>query len=206
MNVLGVGTGQARDGRATRAMTDHRGSDGGTGSADESSESPGGRPESPPADHLLVLGVGDLTEPIIAELRETANVPIVVVARPDERVGRLRAAGVSVIEGDPMDEDPLRRAGIEAARAAIVATSNDGADALAVLTARELNPTVRIVAAVTNRENAEKLELAGATTVISPTTIGGRMLVQSALGQSGMEDLADRLLAEDGEPPRRDNR
>lgn len=152
----------------------------------------------PVSDHILLLGVGELTEPIITELRETSDAPVVVVARTDDRVARLQADGIPVIEADPTDDAVLRRAGIAEAQAVIVATTNDGVDALAVLTARQLNPDVRIVAAATNRENAEKLELAGATTIISPATIGGRMLVRSALGQAGMEDLADRLLAEQG--------
>jgi voltage-gated potassium channel len=63
-----------------------------------------------------------------------------------------------------------------------------------VLTARELNPELTIVAAATERENVKKLRRAGADTVISPAVIGGHLLVQSAMGSGDMESLADRIM------------
>ena len=55
-----------------------------------------------------------------------------------------------------------------------------------------------IVAAATNRENIEKLRRAGADTVISPASIGGHLLVESALGVGGdVEDVARQLVEED---------
>jgi voltage-gated potassium channel len=46
----------------------------------------------------------------------------------------------------------------------------------------------------------DKLRRAGADSVISPATIGGHLLVRSALGSDGMESVADRLA---GESPNR---
>ncbi|MFB6256983.1 MAG: NAD-binding protein, partial [Haloplanus sp.] len=147
-------------------------------------------------DHVLVLGYGDLTEAIVGELREKATFLVVV---PD--AGRARTLGdrdIDTLTGDPSDEETLRRAHIEAARAVVAATNDDGADALAVLTARQLAPEVHIVAAATQRENVAKLRRAGADTVISPATIGGHLLVESALGGRDVdtEAIADRLLEE----------
>ena len=95
---------------------------------------------------------------------------------------------------DPSDEHALERAGIDRARAVVAASADDGADALSVLTARQLNPEVRIVAAATSRENLPKLRRAGANAVISPATIGGHLLVRSAFGDADANDLATRLL------------
>jgi voltage-gated potassium channel len=143
--------------------------------------------------HVLVLGYGDLTEPILTELRET-GVEFVVVTTDDDRASELTDRGAPVVVGDPSDEDPLRRAQIEDARAVIVATNDDARDALSVLTARELRPDARIVAAATDRENVEKLRRAGADTVISPATIGGHLLIESALGAEDTEERADRIM------------
>jgi voltage-gated potassium channel len=54
------------------------------------------------------------------------------------------------------------------------------------------------VAAATQRENVDKLRRAGADTVISPASIGGHLLVESALGGRDVdtEAVADRLLDE----------
>ena len=146
--------------------------------------------------HVIVVGFGDLTEPIIEELHD-GGTPFVVITRDAERASMLREHDVRVFVADPSDEEPLDRAGIERARALVAATDDDAQDALAILTARELNPDVRIVAAATDRENTKKLRRAGADTVLSPSVLGGHLLVQSALGERGVEDLATRLLDDD---------
>ena len=145
-------------------------------------------------DHVLVLGYGELTEPLMEALADTE---FVVVTDDEDRVSRLRSQNINVVAGDPSDEDPLQDAGVDRARAVIAATENDADDAFAILTARELNPEVRIVAAATARENVEKLRRAGADTVLSPTVIGGQLLVRSALSGSDVEGVATRLLESD---------
>lgn len=143
-------------------------------------------------DHVLVLGYGDLTEPILEELAESTE--FVVVTSDSTTAAALQQRDVPVLTADPSDEEPLLRAGIERARAVVTATEDDAQDALAILTARELNPDVRIVAAATDRENVRKLRRAGADSVISPAVLGGHLLVQSALGDDQSEDVADRIV------------
>lgn len=146
-------------------------------------------------DHVIVVGVSDLTEPVIEELAETASGPdAVVVTRSVERAKQLRERDIEVVTANPSDEEPLERIGVGRARALVAATDDDAQDALAVLTARELNPALTIVAAATERENVKKLKRAGADTVISPAVIGGHLLVQSAMGSGDMESIADRIM------------
>ncbi|MDS0222072.1 NAD-binding protein [Haloarcula sp. S1AR25-5A] len=142
--------------------------------------------------HVLVLGHGDLTEPIIEEL--TGAIEFVVITSDTETATRLQQQDIAVLTADPSDEEPMQRAGIEDAAAVVTATNDDAQDALAILTAKTLNPEVNIVAAATDRENIEKLRRAGADTVISPAVLGGHLIVQSALGRQGMENIADHLL------------
>ena len=146
-------------------------------------------------DHVVVLGYGDLTEPLLEELSAAAE--FVVITPDSELAATLRSRDLHVVVGDPSDEDPQKLAGIEHARAVIAATNDDAQDALSILTARQFHPDARIVAAATDRENVEKLRRAGADAVISPAVIGGHLLVESALGSGDMEGLADRLLDAD---------
>ncbi|SDF05456.1 NAD-binding protein [Halorientalis regularis] len=147
-------------------------------------------------DHVIVLGYGDLTEPIIDELDGT--VPFVVITPDQEAAAELNARDIAVLSADPSDEAPLQRASIEDARAVVAATNNDANDALAILTAKSLNADIRVVAGATDRENVEKLRRAGADTVISPAVIGGHLLVESALGDENVETVADQLLDSSG--------
>ena len=147
--------------------------------------------------HVLVLGFGDLTEPILEELSSKADVLVVV---PDEeRARRLSDRGYTVLTDDPSDEEAQQRGKVEVAQAVVAATNNDAEDALAILTARQLNPEVTIVAAATQRENVNKLKRAGADTVISPATLGAHFLAESALGGHGAEALEERLLGAEGD-------
>ncbi|PSP43337.1 potassium channel protein [Halobacteriales archaeon QH_6_64_20] len=109
-------------------------------------------------DHVIVLGYGDLTEPILDELGDrndrSERTPFVVT--PETPAAELRETDRSVLVGNPSDDEPLRRAGIERARAVVAATESDAKDAFSVLAAWELNPDVRIVAAATDRENVPR--------------------------------------------------
>ena len=142
-------------------------------------------------DHYIVLGYGDLTEPILENLDRDASV---VVTRDTERAKQLRDHGVEVVTGNPSDEEPLQRVHVERAKALIAATNDDAQDALSILTARELNPNLRIVAAATDRENVRKLRRAGADVVLSPSVLGGRLLVESALGNDDPERTLGQIL------------
>ncbi|ELZ06234.1 TrkA-N domain-containing protein [Natrialba chahannaoensis JCM 10990] len=142
--------------------------------------------------HVLVLGYGDLTEPIVNKLAD-ADEQFLVVTRDETAASELTERDIRVLSGNPSDEGPLQRAKIESARTVLVATNNDAEDALAVLTARELRPDVRIVTAATDRENTAKLKRAGADDVISLAELGGHLLVRSALG-SDESPVVSRLL------------
>ncbi|AZQ15066.1 NAD-binding protein [Halorubrum sp. PV6] len=144
-------------------------------------------------DHVLVLGYGDLTEPILEELDARDGVQYAVVTTDQTAAQRLSDADVPVLTADPSDVEPLERVNLQGARAVVVATEDDARDALAILTARQLNPDGRIVAAVTQRENLNKLRRAGADQVISPTTLGGHILIDCAFGADSGDATTDLL-------------
>jgi voltage-gated potassium channel len=131
-------------------------------------------------DHVLVLGYGDLTEPLLDELAEATDV--VVVTDDTDRTSRLRERSVSVLTADPTDESSLTDASIAAAAGVVVATADDARDVLAVLAVRQVAPDVRVVAAATDPRHVAKLEAVGADVVLSPAVIGGHLLGRSVLG------------------------
>ncbi len=137
-------------------------------------------------DHVVVLGYGDLTEPLVDELVATTDV---VVVTPDaDTASALDEEDVNVLTADPTDEEALLDARIDAASGVVAATSDDAQDTLAVLAGREVNPDVRIVAAATDHGHVGKLERVGADEVISPSVIVGRRLGRSVLGDTDASD------------------
>ena len=146
-------------------------------------------------EHVVILGYGDLTEPILEHLGDGTQ--FAVITTDESAALRLSDRDIPVLTADPSDEQPLKRAGIGNATAAIVATENDAQDALAILTTRQLNPDIQILAAAMQRENVAKLRHAGADRVISPAEIGGRLLANSAVGKRDAEDASKQLLGEE---------
>jgi len=131
-------------------------------------------------DHILILGYSDIVQVILDDIQN--RVDVLVVSPEREVVRDLTDRGVNALTAEPDDEDSLREAGVERARTVIVATNDDAADALTILTVRQLNSEIDILAIATNRENMKKLERAGANTVISPAVIAAQQLVGVALG------------------------
>lgn len=129
-------------------------------------------------DHIIVLGIGDLTEAIIEAIDGVTE--YIVIDTNDADLARLTAKGHRTLEGSGTDEETLDRARIDRARAVIVATEDDAYDVLTILTVNDVAPEIHVVAAATNTENINKMRQAGADTVISPATIGGRLLVDAA--------------------------
>jgi voltage-gated potassium channel len=149
-------------------------------------------------DHILVLGHGDITEPLIDELAD--NEDIVVITEDSEAATDLKDRGdINVLTDDPTDTDTLLDARIDMSAGVVVATEDDAEDALAILAAKQTNPDIRVVAAANDKKHIDNLRGVGADEVISPTLIGGRMLGRSVLGEAGS------FLGSDGEESDQDN-
>lgn len=123
--------------------------------------------------HYIVCGVGDVGFHIVAELDAT-NRPYVVVETERKNLERAQEAfrRGAFLEGNPTDDDCLRKAGIEKAKGLFAATGDDNENVVVSLTAKQLNPALRVVAQSSVPGNAEKMRKAGADAVISPGLIG----------------------------------
>ena len=89
----------------------------------------------------------------------------------------------------------LTRVALDKAKTVIVAAGRDDTNVLIVLTARHMNPTVRILASAKQEENVKLLRQGGANAVISPATIGGYALAAAVDQEHLTEYLLDLLTA-----------
>ena len=139
------------------------------------------------SDHVLVLGYGNLTESILNELDAAPDV--LIITSDGARASALSDRGYYVYTADPRDPTALERAHVDRARSAIVATDDDGNDALAILTVRRANPDLFVVAMATDRDNAQSLRDAGADAVVSPAVLGSELLARSAMDRRPADEL-----------------
>lgn len=142
-------------------------------------------------DHFIVCGFGRMGRIVCKELA-VKPVPFVVVERQAEALRYLEEEQYPCVEGDATEDTVLEEAGIKRARGLVAALSTDSDNVYVVLSARELNPSLLIVARAEDDRSERKLLHAGATRVVSPYVIGGYRMAHSLLRPAVLDviDLA----------------
>jgi len=102
------------------------------------------------------------------------------------------------INGDATDDDLLIRAGIERAKALIITLPEDADNVFIVLSARSLNPGIQIISRASQHGSAQKLNKAGANSVIMPDKIGGAHMA-TLVSKPDVVEFIDYLSSEEGE-------
>jgi voltage-gated potassium channel len=144
-------------------------------------------------DHYIVCGVGRTGTQVVAEFLRS-GAPYVAVDADAHRVAELRreAPHLRLMEGDTTRDEVLVRARIARARGLVAALSHDTDNLFVTITARALNPRLKIVARANDDDNAAKLYRAGADHVVSPQRIGG-VRMASVLLRPGVVSLLDLM-------------
>ena len=150
------------------------------------------------ADHVIVCGTGSTGWHVVEEL-VSSGVPLCVVELHAERIDRLveEHPEVPCVQGDATEDAILAAAGVERARGVVGALPSDKDNLFVVITARQANPTARIVARATDLRAIQKLKKAGADAVVSPNYIGGMRIVAEMVRPNVVEFLDEMLRDKD---------
>lgn len=151
--------------------------------------------------HVIVVGFGVMGASAVDTLLAEGGTPldhIVVVDRQHEPAARARERGLVTVVGDATRAETLRTVNVERASSIVVACNRDDTATLVTLTARELNPTATIAAAVRESENAHLLVQSGATSVVLSSEAAGRLVGLSTQAPSAVGVLHDLLAAGEG--------
>jgi voltage-gated potassium channel len=130
--------------------------------------------------HVILAGLGRVGRQAAAELFE-AGVPFVILDPSQTATRHAEDRGYLHLAGDAAEDAALERAGVRRARGLIATTANDATNMYIVLSARVLNPGLRIVARAADEGSVSKLLRAGADRAISPYAIGGHRLAHLIL-------------------------
>jgi len=144
-------------------------------------------------DHFIICGAGRVGSHLIRDLLQTGEL-FIVIERDPEKVAELTDKGVVVLVRDATLEESLHEAGVEHARGLATCLPDDADNVYVVLTARDLNPNVHIVARAAQEQAEMKLLRAGANRVIAPTLIGGHRMA-AALIKPAVYDFLDSITA-----------
>jgi len=145
-------------------------------------------------DHFIICGVGRVGSRIVREMQRTGS-PFIAIESDAEKVAALIEGGAHVLVGDATLEETLRDAGVEHAVGLVACLPDDADNVYVVLTARDLNRELHIVARAVEEQAEPKLIKAGANRVVSPTLIGSHRMAQ-ALIRPAVADFMDSMTAE----------
>lgn len=149
-------------------------------------------------DHTIICGCGSTGRYIVEEFHSVGHEFVVIDNDPERLEDAYEHIGdFPYIVGDATKDDTLRDAGIERAKGLIAAVHDDKDNLFIVLSARAMNPTLRIITRGVDEGNTEKLLRAGANEVISPNAIGGMRMASMALRPSVVSFLDQMLRAPD---------
>src|SRR5207253_5223414 len=129
-------------------------------------------------DHYIICGSGRVGSHLVRDLL-AAKESFVVIENDQQRAAEFSQRGVNVLVSDATLEESLRDVGVEHARGLAACLPNDADNVYVVLTARDLNPRLRIVARAAEEQAEAKLLRAGASHVVAPTIIGGHRMAVS---------------------------
>jgi voltage-gated potassium channel len=144
--------------------------------------------------HVIVCGGGQTGRHITEELQK-AEMPFVVIEVDEGRCQALRKRNILTVMGDATDVDILRHAGVEKAFGLAACMPADKDNLFALLTARELNPSMRIVTRLISDDANARLRKVGADAVVSTARIGA-LRIASEMLRPHVVSVLDAMLRE----------
>ncbi len=131
-------------------------------------------------DHYIVCGYGRIGRVLCERIRHKP-LDVVVIENNPEMVPMIEKDGMLYVSGDAGMEAVLLKAGIKRARGLVAVLATDADNVFLVLTARQLNSNLNIIARASTREARKKLLAAGANIVESPYEMGAATMAQRIL-------------------------
>jgi voltage-gated potassium channel len=129
-------------------------------------------------DHYIICGAGRVGRSSARELARKP-VPFVIIESNETKAAKYPEWLIHI--GDATQELTLREVHIERARGLVAATTTDATNLYIILTARALNPKLRIIARASEEDAEKHLLTAGADSIVSPYSFAGQRIAQSFL-------------------------
>ena len=137
--------------------------------------------------HILICGFGRVGQ-MLAQGLSAAGQSLVVIDSSESRILEAQQAGYLTVLGSASDETTLAAAGIAQARVLATVLPDDTINVFITLTARDMNPTIEIIARAESPSTERKLFRSGANRIVMPALIGANKIAQLIIRPSA-EDL-----------------
>ncbi len=150
-------------------------------------------------DHLIVVGFG-FSGKTISKAAKTAGIPYIILEMNPETVKQEKAKGEKIQYGDATFGAVLEHAGIKSARVLVTGISDVSATRKIVKAAKELNPSICIIAKVHDLQEMKRLNALGADEIIpeeyeTSVEIFVRLLEKYLVPRDDIEKMVNDLRA-----------
>ena len=135
-------------------------------------------------DHYILCGYGRMGRIITRELVAKEVGTVVIEMNP---VMQFEKEDILIVDGDATRDDVLISAGIDRAKGLVSVLPTDAENLYVVLSARELNPKLFVLARASDEGAEQKMLRAGATRVVSPYLTGGLKIAHTILKPAVMD-------------------
>lgn len=144
--------------------------------------------------HVIICGHGRVGSKALETLT-AHNHTCLVIEQDMDIVNYFRTqTEINCAEGDATNDELLVKCGIKNAKALITTLPSDANNLFVVLTAKELNPDLKIIARASKASSVKKLKIAGAENVIMPDSIGGSHMAQLVATPDVLEFIDEILI------------
>lgn len=134
--------------------------------------------------HYIICGYGRIGQVLYKHIQAHPQIKTVVIEKNPDLVSHMESDNILYVSGDASDEEILLQAGIKRAKSLIAVLATDIDNVFLVLTARQLNPGIYIIARASTQRAKAKLLAAGANHVESPYDTGAVSMAQRILRPS----------------------
>jgi voltage-gated potassium channel len=148
--------------------------------------------------HYIICGVGRVGRNVANELAATRR-PFVMIDEDIQSINLYleRHPEQAYLHADACDDEILQKAHIETASGVFAVTGDDNKNLVISLSAKQLNPAVRVVARCHEVRNFPKIRKAGADVIISPDFTGGLRIVSAMIRPHVVSFLDEMLKSEE---------
>lgn len=147
--------------------------------------------------HIIVCGYGSVGSHAVSELYNYGKKIVVIEQNDNIDDIDIKEKDVILIKGNATKEETLKEARIDKAEALISTLNNDADNLLAVITAKDLNPNIKIISRAVQDTTDRKLKHVGADYVILPDSVGGVRMAKLAVEPNVIEFM-ENILAKSG--------
>lgn len=145
-----------------------------------------------PNKHIIICGYGRNGKQAATNLLEHGET-LVIIDKEECFKTKFNDENSHFIVGDATEDETLIKANIKNAKALITSLPVDADNLYVVLTARQINSSIKIVSRVSNISSNSKLKKAGANFVVMPDLIGGRHMAK-LVAQPDIVEFLDKIL------------